>query len=104
VFDDGDSLDFRHLRFENEGAEGPEEGKPDWFRQSFLFPEDGFSLEAAILRIIEHAIKQAGGNLSAAARLLGVPRDYIRYRLDKKAQEDAASPVKAAAPASEHEE
>jgi two-component system, NtrC family, response regulator AtoC len=104
VFDDGDSLDFRHLRFENEGAEGTEGGKPDWFRQSFLFPEDGFSLEAAILRIIQHAMKQAGGNLSAAARLLGVPRDYIRYRLDKRAQEQAASAVKPAPPASEHEE
>ena len=40
-------------------------------------------MEAAILRIISHAMKQAGGNMSAAARMLGVPRDYIRYRMKK---------------------
>ena len=32
----------------------------------------------------EHALKQSGDNMSAAARLLGVPRDYLRYRLEKK--------------------
>jgi DNA-binding protein Fis len=30
------------------------------------------------------AISQANGNISEAARILGVPRDYIRYRLKKK--------------------
>jgi len=41
-------------------------------------------LEKEILRLIERAISQANGNISEAARLLGVPRDYIRYRLQKK--------------------
>jgi DNA-binding protein Fis len=30
------------------------------------------------------AIAQTDGNISEAARILGVPRDYIRYRLKKK--------------------
>ncbi|HJN81409.1 MAG TPA: helix-turn-helix domain-containing protein, partial [Verrucomicrobiota bacterium] len=34
-----------------------------------------------IHELIQRAIEQAGGNVSAAARLLGVSRDYIRYRL-----------------------
>ena len=46
----------------------------------FEFPQEGFSLDGTIDEIIRHAIDQAGGNVSAAARLLGVSRDYIRYR------------------------
>ena len=54
----------------------------DWFVENYRFPDEGgFDMEAAILRIIDHAMKQTDGNVSAAARLLGVPRDYIRYRL-----------------------
>jgi DNA-binding NtrC family response regulator len=56
----------------------------DWLNPSFVFPEDGFDLEKEILRLIERAISQVNGNISEAARLLGVPRDYIRYRLQKK--------------------
>ena len=56
----------------------------DWLNAAFTFPEDGFQLEKEIMRLIEAAIEQAEGNVSQAARLLGVPRDYIRYRLQKK--------------------
>ena len=56
----------------------------DWLNQSFLFPDSGFDLENEILRLIELAIKQCDGNVSEAARKLGVPRDYIRYRKKKK--------------------
>ena len=45
--------------------------------------EGEFDLEVAINRLIQKAIEQAGGNISGAARLLGVPRDYVRYRLQK---------------------
>lgn len=47
----------------------------------FAFPPEGFSLEDAINRLIQLALKQSGNNVSAAARLLGVSRDYVRYRL-----------------------
>lgn len=56
----------------------------DWLNPSFVFPSDGFDLEKEMLRLIERAITQVNGNISEAARLLGVPRDYIRYRLQKK--------------------
>ena len=56
----------------------------DWLNPSFVFPTDGFNLEKEMLRLIEHAISQVNGNISEAARLLGVPRDFIRYRLQKK--------------------
>lgn len=54
----------------------------------FEFPDEGFSIEEAILEIIQLALNQTNQNVSAAARLLGVNRDYIRYRLsDKKSAE-----------------
>mgnify|MGYP001173747827 FL=1 len=55
----------------------------DWLNPFFHFPEEGFDLEIEILRLIEMAILQSRGNISEAARVLGVPRDYIRYRLKK---------------------
>ena len=56
----------------------------DWFNTAFTFPKDGFELEKEVLRLIEAAIEQTDGNVSQAARLLGVPRDYVRYRIQKK--------------------
>lgn len=59
-------------------------GVGDWLNPAFRFPESGFSLDAALLRLVRVAMEQAGGNVSAAARLLGVSRDVVRYRLDGK--------------------
>ena len=58
--------------------------KDDWLNENFCFPKNGFDLENEIIRLIELAISQTDGNISEAARTLGVPRDYIRYRLQKK--------------------
>lgn len=52
-----------------------------WLRDDFVFPENGFSMETAIDELVERAMKQANGNVSGAARLLGVSRDVVRYRL-----------------------
>ena len=55
-------------------------GGAAWVGSGFTVPE-GFSLEAAIDGVVRRALQQAEGNVSAAARLLGVTRDYVRYRL-----------------------
>jgi transcriptional regulator with GAF, ATPase, and Fis domain len=34
--------------------------------------------------LIRRALAQTDGNVSAAARLLGVTRDYIRYRIKEE--------------------
>jgi DNA-binding NtrC family response regulator len=47
------------------------------------FPEGGLSLEKVERRLIELALERSGGNQSAAARLLGISRDTLRYRLEK---------------------
>jgi two-component system, NtrC family, response regulator AtoC len=84
VFDESNSLDFEGLSRRRAAVPGGEPGKGsnnDWFNESFVFPPDGFSLEEGIMRMINHALKQTNQNVSAAARLLGVSRDYLRYRL-----------------------
>ncbi len=79
VFEEGDEWAFAALP----GGTVTEEsgGVTDELLQAgFEFPQEGFSLDGTIDEIIRRAIDQAEGNVSAAARLLGVPRDYIRYR------------------------
>lgn len=90
VLADGDSLDFPKLSTPNSAisstqtqAVGPVD---DWLNESWEFPDDGaFQMEEAIVRLIKKALDQVDGNVSAASRLLGVPRDFIRYRLKKQA-------------------
>lgn len=62
---------------------GGEHG-PDWLVPGYRFPESGFNLEEAIGRLVRLAVEQTGGNVSAAARLLGVTRDVVRGRLETR--------------------
>ncbi len=79
VFEDRGELDFPQLA--SAELAGPAGGPDAWFNASYQFPDQGFDLEKAIRRLIDHALKQTGNNVSASARLLGVTRDYLRYRL-----------------------
>jgi DNA-binding NtrC family response regulator len=76
VFDD-DQLTFTSLA----STEGSATAASTWVAPDFELPASGFSLETAIDALIERALAQTSGNVSAAARLLGVTRDYIRYRI-----------------------
>jgi DNA-binding NtrC family response regulator len=40
-------------------------------------------LERAERRLIETALQRTDGNVTQAARLLGISRDTLRYRLDR---------------------
>jgi DNA-binding NtrC family response regulator len=82
VFEDKAELNFDHLA--SSGEKLPTEAATAWLNPAFRFPEKGFSLEAATDRFMRLALEQADGNVSAAARLLGVPRDFVRYRLGQK--------------------
>ncbi len=89
VFTEGDTLDFEQIQ----PGRSPSQAAPanDWFNPDFTFPAEGFSLEEAINRLIQHGLGQTGQNVSAAARLLGVSRDYLRYRLSGKQPEKAGN-------------
>ena len=88
VLSDGEHLDIPNLAPSVHSSPGQlSAGAPpdDWLNEAWQFPEDGgFKMEDAIVRIIQKALDQANGNVSGASRLLGVPRDFIRYRLKKQ--------------------
>lgn len=72
---------------ETGGATGPGVAgseSVDWFNPTYRFPSEGFSLTEATDRLIDQALAQSRGNVSAAARLLGVSRDVVRYRLETR--------------------
>jgi len=54
--------------------------------ESFL--PDGMTLEAHEQTIIREALRRANGNKSQAARLLGLTRNALRYRLSQMGMED----------------
>ncbi len=85
IFEGGDQLKLDQMLPGSPPASGSTAPDPkEWLNPRFVFPESGFSLEDAINRFIRKALQQTDGNVSAAARLLGVSRDYIRYRLEGK--------------------
>jgi DNA-binding NtrC family response regulator len=112
VFEDGEALNLDQLM--GASTTVPTADRPanlpvpstgvvpgDWFNPLFRFPNNGFSLEEAILRLIHHSLGQTHGNVSAAARLLGVSRDYLRYRLGgwKDGPRSVAGPMSTEGPA-----
>ena len=84
IFEDADALDLAMLASVDESVGQGVLGSDTWFNPAFSFPEEGFNIEEAVVHMIQHALKQTNQNVSAAARLLGVNRDYIRYRLSGK--------------------
>jgi DNA-binding NtrC family response regulator len=82
VFEDRTELLFENLQTPIDPANTQD--STGWLNPDFQFPPDGFSLDGAIGNLIHRALKQTGNNVSAAARLLGVSRDYLRYRIRGK--------------------
>ena len=81
VFDNSAALDFAHLSGRLASPTVSCITSDDWLNSDYLFPDKGFIMEDAINRLVQLALKQSGGNISHAARLLGGTRDFVRYRL-----------------------
>jgi DNA-binding NtrC family response regulator len=79
IFGAAGPLDFAHLNSEGE-ARSPPALVPRTNRPLTL-PESGLSLDAAIDELIASALSQTNHNVSAAARRLGVTREFLRHRL-----------------------
>jgi DNA-binding NtrC family response regulator len=60
--------------------------------QSANFLPDGMNLDQYEQSIIREALRRANGNKSQAARLLGITRNALRYRLTQMGIEDSAAP------------
>lgn len=52
-------------------------------RKRFSLPEEGISLEDVEKDLIVQALERSGGNQSRAARLLGITRHTLLYRMEK---------------------
>jgi DNA-binding NtrC family response regulator len=79
VFEGGEELNLEHLQTPLDP--GKAVAHPEWLNPDFRFPSEGFALEDAVAVLIGRALRQTNDNVSAAARLLGVSRDFLRYRL-----------------------
>jgi DNA-binding NtrC family response regulator len=76
IFSDSAPLDFAHL-----GPVNPSMGAA-WRNPAWALPETGFSLDAAVNDLVAEALRATGNNVSAAARRLGVTREFLRYRIE----------------------
>ncbi len=79
VFEGGAELNLEQLQTPLDPDKTPLQA--GWLNPDFQFPSEGFMLEEAMAVLIGRAMKQTDNNVSAAARLLGVSRDFLRYRL-----------------------
>ena len=62
-------------------APGDDAQADDWLHPGWSLPEQGFVLDEALDRFLDLGLTACDGNVSAAARRLGVTRDFLRYRL-----------------------
>ena len=74
IFGGGVLLDFAHLA-------GTAPIAAAWRNPAWKLPESGFSIDAVIDALIAEALRETNDNVSAAARRLGVTREFLRYRL-----------------------
>jgi DNA-binding NtrC family response regulator len=77
IFSNGPALDFAGL-----GAV-PETLPAAWRNPAWRLPAEGFSIDAAIADLIALALRETNNNIAAAARRLGVTREFLRYRLNQ---------------------
>ena len=49
----------------------------------FVIPDGGLQFEDLERSLLMQALKKSGGSQTGAARLLGLSRDTLRYRLEK---------------------
>jgi len=80
----GDLISADHLAL----AGSPSAAGSDRYRQrlgngAFELPEEGLKIEELERDLITQALTRTKGNVTKAARLLGLTRDTLRYRIDK---------------------
>ncbi len=88
IFGGGSRLDFAHL------TAPAADTKADWRNPAWRLPEQGFSIDNVVAELIAQALHETSNNVTAAARRLGVTREFLRYRLNG----GAARPEPAAPP------
>jgi DNA-binding NtrC family response regulator len=83
LFTDADPVPESQLGLSNAASVGGRVAVAPSGEVQIDFPDSGISLEAVERALLTRALEKAGGNQSAAARLLGLSRDTLRYRMEK---------------------
>ena len=78
IFANEDTLDASDLVVFKSQTNHTRQNAGQW-----AIPPDGIVLEEVERQLILSALEQSGNNKSKAARLLGLTRDTLRYRLEK---------------------
>jgi DNA-binding NtrC family response regulator len=79
IFEETVNILPEHLPLEIRRAALPTNGE----RHIVQLPAEGFRMEDVERNAIEQALVRTGGNVAGAARLLGLSRDTLRYRIKK---------------------
>ena len=66
-----------------------------------VLPSGGVTLDAVEAELAQQAVERTAGNLTQAAKLLGISRDQLRYKLRKAGLYDAISEKESVAGESE---
>ncbi len=81
ILEEGDLISTEYLPIDLTTNKSNQAGKTGSFL--FALPMAGIPLETVELDLARQAMARTGGNLTQAAKLLGVSRDQLRYRLKK---------------------
>jgi len=80
LLEDGDAITLSQLPAEI-GGQGATNG--NGHAPTFVLPASGVDLETLEREFLCQALERTAGNKTSAARLLGLSRDTMRYRLEK---------------------
>jgi DNA-binding NtrC family response regulator len=78
IFSSGMEIDLEHLP-----AEMFASSSQPRHNEGFTLPDEGIRLEELEQTLIKQALDRTHGNRSRAARLLGLTRDTLLYRIKK---------------------
>jgi two-component system, NtrC family, response regulator AtoC len=85
ILHEGEQLLESHLP--KELSDPSRQDIPGSFPLEYPVPEEGINLDQVVDQfthsLIERVLKMADGNISQAAKLLGVPRGTLRYKIEK---------------------
>ncbi|WP_415909237.1 sigma-54-dependent transcriptional regulator [Oleiharenicola sp. Vm1] len=85
IFGQGPTLDLATLSAPEPAPAGAA-GAPAWRNPAWRLPESGFAIDEVVEALVAEALRETDHNVSAAARRLGVTREFLRYRLAARRQ------------------
>ncbi len=92
LLEDGETIEMGSLPSEMTRARGGGMHTPT---QDFVLPAEGVHLDELEKTLLRQALDRTRGNKTQAARLLGITRDALRYRVEKHGLESMGPPSKA---------